>query len=401
MQLNSVKVSKYLDTLIKNEAKKEQANEVVNYYIDKIRSGYSYEQLKKNDHINATESALLFEIASSRLAISRKFVNWQNLWVDSYLARYTTPEIIAKYRIKRFENYKVLDLGAGSGIQDLIFSSSGIDVIGIEKDPVRYRFCLLNLQEYPESHVKFVHSDAYDLDPADAIGEDDVIFSDPSRPEREPERFLDSLLPSPLSIYETFKVTTSNFAFDLPPQIRRDRISIGGETEYISINGNLNRLTLYTGELAKNESSAVMLPSGKMIYGIPKPYLEKNGKIGSYILVPDISASYAGLLWKVAELYPITFLTLDRRRVMFSSDQPVDDFFGEQYEVVEVFNDLFDPEVYKKHDVSKVYPRYEIEESEYYNVKNKIEKNLSGERSAYIFRIDERYALAFKLHTNP
>ncbi len=397
MSVDKKRISKYLDSLIKDQTKKMRANEAINNYISLIRKGYSYDQLRNNSQLSSLESSILFEIASSRIAISRKFKNWQNLWVDRYLSRYTTPEVIANYRINRLKDYEILDIGAGSGIQDLIFSDAGIKTVGIEKDPVRYRLCLLNAQEYKDNQVRFIHGDAYDLNLKEVAEENTVIFSDPSRPESEIARNLESLLPSPLVLYRILKDISPNFAFDLPPQIRSEKVSLDGETEYLSISGSLNRLTLYTGALSKSKSSAVMLPSGMRISGDPERFREQSGKLGNYILVPDISLVYAGLLWKLNKLYPLTFVYMDKKRALFSSDQRLSNFFGEQYEVVEMVNDPFNVEAYRKHDVAKVYLRYEIQDKDYYTVKNRIEKELNGTKDAYIFKIDENYIITFKV----
>jgi 16S rRNA G527 N7-methylase RsmG len=397
MQVRKSKLSAYLDTLLKDQAKKEKANDIINKYINAIRDGHNYGYLKQIEKVQSHVFDLLFEIATARIAISKKFRNWNRFWVDKYLASYSTPESIAEYRTKRLDGHEVLDIGSGSGIQDLIFSEHGIKTVGVEKDPVRYRYCLLNKQEFRENETKFIHGDALELNPEKIVNENTVVFSDPVRPVNETERSLQTLIPSPTVVYKIFKDYCPNFVFDLPPQIHRDKITIDGETEYISIDGNLNRLSLYTGKLSKSKSSAVMLPSGKTISGEPANFNEVEGELEDYVLLPDISSSYAGLTYKISELYPVTFLTSDKRRVLFTSKEKVHDFFGEQYFVLGTTFDLLDLKIYKENDVGKIYPRFGLNDKEYYEIKNKIEKELKGTKDLYVFRQRDRYILCLKI----
>ena len=397
MQLKKSKISAYLDALIKNPSKKENVNAIIDSYIKAIRDGHQYGYLKQMEKIQPHILDLLLEIATARIAISKKFRNWNRLWVDKYLASYSTPESIAEYRTKRLDGFEVLDVGSGSGIQDLIFSEHGINTIGIEKDPVRYRYCQLNAQEFRGNETKFIHGDALELNPEKTVNGGTVIFSDPARPVNEMERSLQTLIPSPTVVYKIFKDYSPNFAFDLPPQMHRDKIAIDGETEYISIDGNLNRLTLYTGDLSRSKSSALMLPSGKSIRGEPMDFHGIKGELRDYVLLPDISASYAGLMHKIVELYPVTFLASDKRRVLFTSEERIPEFFGEQYLVLGTTNDLFDLKIYKENDIGKVFPRFELDDKEYYEIKNKIEGGLKGAKNLYIFKQENIYIPCLKI----
>ncbi|MCW6169451.1 MAG: class I SAM-dependent methyltransferase [Thermoplasmatales archaeon] len=397
MQVKKSKLSVYLDTLLKDQSKKEKANDIIDKYIDALRNGYNYSYLKQVEKVQSYVFDLLFEIATARIAISKKFRNWNRLWVDKYLASYSTPESIAEYRTKRLDGFEVLDLGSGSGIQDLIFSEHTIKTIGVEKDPVRYRFCQLNAQEFEGNETKFIQGDALELNPEKIVNERTVIFSDPARPVSEMERSLQTLIPSPIAVYKIFRDYSLNFAFDLPPQIHKERITIDGETEYISIDGNLNRLTLYTGKISNGKSSAVMLPSGRSIRGEPMNFQGIEGELQEYVLLPDISASYAGLMHKIEELYPVTFLASDKRRVLFTSNERIPEFFGEQYLVLGTTNDLFDLKIYRENDVGKVFPRFELDDKEYYEIKNKIEGGLKGTNNLYIFKQKNQYILCLKV----
>ena len=72
-----------------------------------------------------------------------------------------------------------------------------------------------------------------------------MVFSDPFRPPEEDERQVSSLEPGIPNVLLAYKEKTNHFSFEVPPQIPPDRIPFDCEKEYISLDGQLNRLTLY------------------------------------------------------------------------------------------------------------------------------------------------------------
>ncbi|EQD31940.1 methyltransferase, partial [mine drainage metagenome] len=180
------------------------------------------------------------------------------MWLDPYSARYSTPENVAMYRSERLSGNQIIDIGSGAGMQSIFFSKNS-KVIGLEINKTRNLMSNLNAEAFAWNKPTFIRGDFNDLKITDF--EEPIIFSDPLRPVLESERETNSLSPNPESIYDSYGEISENFVFDLPPQMERNKIKFTNfESEYISVNGVLNRFTIYLGNLIKKRFSAVMLP---------------------------------------------------------------------------------------------------------------------------------------------
>lgn len=394
--------SKFLDRNLKNFDFRDSTNQKIDQCVELIREGHDLKGVEKALSMGKRETAIIFELAHSRINIREKFENWNRLWMDQYLASYSTPEIVCRYRASRISDFNILEAGSGAGMQGIFLSTSNLSTVSVEIQPERYRMARLNALEYKTGHIKFVNGDIYNL--SDEVGIDDstVIFSDPARPRTEGERSMSALIPSPETLVKVFGKKTANFVFDLPPQMRQENMGINGEKEYISINGKLNRLTLYTGKLAKSETSAVMLPQNMRIAGEPGELKDDpNVQLKECILVPDISLVYARLLWKLKENYDLQLSWKDARRYIMTSQEPQENFPGEQFYILWTGEFQKLKSSLREHDAGKVVLRYPMEDGEYYKVRNDLEKGLNGNIDLYVFRNGKTYVIARKVQKKP
>src|SRR3989338_2858663 len=204
--------------------------------------------------------------------------------------RVATPSIVAKYRAKRLACNKIVDLCAGIGGQTIEFAKTCKEVIAVEKDPQAVSFLRKNTSEL--KNVEIIEGDAASENMAKQLRGADIYFCDPSRPFEEKQRSIDSISPSPERLAKIFK----NIAIEFPPQLTPERIPFDAEKEYISINGKLNRLTLYFGKLKKTNICAVSLPAeAKLTDEIKKTGVRKT-KIRNFIHEVDTAIIKAGLL---------------------------------------------------------------------------------------------------------
>lgn len=389
---------KFLDRCIRDPEHKEEVNESIDHCITLIREGYGTEEIRKRLGIGKRDNAIITEIGHSRINIQGKFEKWNRLWMDDYLSRYSTPEAVCRYRAKRIENFSIIEAGSGAGMQSIFLSMSNSSTLGIELRPERFLMARLNAMEYRTRNLKYLNGDIYALSPSFEIDGNTLIFSDPARPPAEGERKMGSLLPSPEALIKVFGGKTSNFVFDLPPQMAWERITIPGEKEYLSIDGSLNRLTLYCGALSRNETSAVVLPSGAYYGGIPRePKPSTDYAAEEYLLIPDISMVYAKLLWKLEDEFAVTPLMRDRRRHIYTSHQQFDDFPGEQYRVLDVCGKEQIHSRLAETGAGRAFPRFSIPDTEYYAFRKELESGLAGSRDAYIFLNGEQYIIAEKV----
>ncbi len=391
--------ARFMDRALKDSNFKEKTNQRISECIDLIRKGFGANEVQKTMSLGKKEAAIIFELAHSRINLKGKFQNWDMLWMDQYLSRYSTPEHVCRYRAQRIQGFKVIEAGAGAGMQGIFLSQTNQSTICVEVQPERYRMAKLNSFEYRTGKIRFLHGDIYALSKDFEIDEDTVIFSDPARPPNEQKRTMDTLIPSPLALSKVFGERTKNFVFDLPPQMEWNEISIDGEKEYLSIDGNLNRLTLYCGSLKSSETSAVILPQGIRLSGTPKDTsFPESGTLDDYIIIPDISIVYARLLWKLEELYQIRPAWKEGRRRVYTSSMPVKgEFPGEQYEIQSASKMENLNSALMEAGGGKVIPRFALPDGQYYTLKEKLEANLHGKEDLYIFKRDDIYFVAKRI----
>ncbi len=364
--------------------------------VDLIDRGHDGKSILKNAGKRVgREITFLIEIARSRVQTRGKFSRSNRLWLDNYTARYSTPESVARYRAQRISGETILDIGSGGGMQAIFFSESNT-VKGLEKDRIRYLESQINAEVYGAKNLEFINSEWPSLKNNNSNLQDALIFSDPLRESGSKERELKDLIPSPADIIRNYSGITGKFAFDIPPQIRREKLGIDAETEYISVNGSLNRLTLYCGPLKNAESSAVILPAGIKISGrYEPPDFQHAEKVLEFIELPDPSLIYAGLVNQVKKLGDFSFLGGDKRRIVLTSSvNPEEPFPGKIYRNLAVCQLDEIQEKLVEIGAGKIYPRFEIQPEEYYAMKNRFEAATSGEREIFIFRVGPGYVLS-------
>ncbi len=387
-----------LETAIKDKGYREELDSIINGIVESLDRGFSKSRIKLDlERKNLRNSNFLAEIAQSRINVRGKFSRSDRLWLDSYSARYSTPEIIGTYRAGRIHGETLYDIGSGGGMQAIFFSKTNA-VTGFEVDRTRYLESLLNAIAYESGNVEFINKE-WPAEITDRM-KDAVFFSDPLRSPDAGERILQDLVPPPESLMKHMAGTTDKFAFDIPPQTRVKRLPESAETEYISVNGVLNRLTLYFGDLKETETRAVMLPQGNVISG-------ERGEISftaaqnieEYICTVDPALVYAGLTNKINEIWQCKLLGSDKRRVLLTGmDDPDRSTPGVIYRTIEICDNSKLDSSLRSIGAKRVFPRFEISPDEYYALKNRLEQNTNGDRDIYVFKAFDRFALCEKLY---
>lgn len=374
---------------------RESADKKIDEIVELMDRGYDSRTIvNKLGKRFGKEISFLIEIAKSRIQTRGKFSRNNRLWLDQYTARYSTPELVSEYRARRITGNTVFDIGSGGGMQAIFFSKTN-SVTGVERNRIRFLESKINAKVYEAHNLELINSE---WNP-DEIGEERldnaVIFSDPLRESAAMERELHDLVPSPEAIIQKYSRITGKFVFDIPPQTRRTRLDIDAETEYISVNGSLNRLTLYCGELKHADSSAVMLPGEVRVEGSYKrPEFELTDTPLELIELPDPSLIYAGLVNEVKSLGEFRILGEDGRRILLTSSSiPHGRFPGKVYRKLMVAGKLDLAESLRSIGAGKIYPRFALQPEESYAMKNELEKNSAGEKPVYIFKVKQGYAL--------
>jgi len=362
----------------------------VNKATELIRRGYKKRRIvevMEDIGCNPLES---YEIANCRIKIKDKFSK-KNLYFDTYGLRYSTPEIIGRYRANRIRGYRIADVSCGVGMQAIFYSFTNEKILCVDIDARRIEYARKNAQVYDRNNIQFVVGDCFSEHIYNMAKEYDIIFSDPARKEKERERRLENLMPSPLKIIE--KYGNRDYIFDLPPQITQDKIPSGWEKEYISLNGKIKRLTAYTGTLYEVDRRAVSLPTGAMLKSDLQDEFTKKMEFSNYIYIVDESVYYARLLGELERKHPsLWYVVTGKRRTLATSINLIRSPFLRPFKIL-FFSDDFNEIIsfLKREGYGKITLRLNVSPERYWKIRKKIEEKLNGQKKASLFKIDDNY----------
>lgn len=304
----------------------------------------------------------------------------------------STPEIVAAYIAKRLKTDIIADLGCGIGGQVIFFARECKKVYAVERNSEKLEYAKKNCELYGVKNVEFIPGDALELSTIEKVSDANIIFSDPARPLSEKERTLSNLEPPITEILKLYSDITPELAFHAPPQMPPSRIALDCECEYLSLNGQLNRLTLYFGALKQCERSAVVLPGEVKLRSSDAAGI-KTGELEQYIYEPEPSVVKAELLNELAHEVSekgdeIFFYKGDAKRTLLTSSKLIGSpFFKDSYRVVgktEMDVSVI-KELLKSKNAGKVVLRFDIEPERYWDVRKKLEAGLSGKRTLHVF----------------
>jgi SAM-dependent methyltransferase len=316
----------------------------------------------------------------------------------------STPEIVAAYIAKRLKTEIIADLGCGIGGQVIFFARECKKVYAVERNPEKLEYAKKNCELYGVKNVEFILGDALDEKIIKKVSDASVIFSDPARPLSEKERTLSNLEPPITEILRLYSDITSELAFHAPPQMPTSRIALDCECEYLSLNGQLNRLTLYFGALKRCERSAVVLP-GEVKLRSSEVARIKTDEMGQYIYEPEPSVIKAELLNELAHAMAekgdeIFFYKGDAKRTLLTSSKLIGSpFFKDAYRVVgRTEMDISTiKEILKSERAGKVVLRFDIEPERYWDVRKKLEEGLSGTKTLHVFGFGKEIVVGEKI----
>ncbi|RLF89281.1 methyltransferase, partial [Thermococci archaeon] len=202
--------------------------------VELIKRGWEERKIRRELPRDTADE--IIEIARARIKARDKFSR-DDLWMDLSGLRYSTHEVVARYRAERLRPKSIADVSCGIGIQLIFFARYAEKAYAVDIDERKLFYAMKNAEKYGvKDKITFINGDSLKNENVDRI-DADIIFSDPARPPEMPERRLEDLLPSPVQIYEAYRHKTDAFIFDLPPQIRREKIPWKGEFEYIDLYG--------------------------------------------------------------------------------------------------------------------------------------------------------------------
>ncbi|NYT19717.1 MAG: methyltransferase domain-containing protein [Methanosarcinales archaeon] len=332
--------------------------------------------------------------------MSRKKQFDKRIRSDNEGLRFATPEVVASYRAKRLKCKTIADISCGIGGQTIFFAKECEKVYAIEIDPKKIEYAEKNCKRYGLDNVEFICGDALSEEVIEQVPKIDILFSDPARPPSETERHVSSLEPGIPNVLSAYAEKTNNFAFEAPPQMTPDRIPFDCEKEYLSLNGQLNRLNLYFGDIRSCDRSAVSLPSEARIdSNSVKADIITTEKIEAFACEPEPSVIKAELIPELVGAImensssEVKLFNIDPKRILLTSESPISHpITKNNYEViqtVELDTALINEQLRKK-DVGTVILRAGIDPARYWEMRNEIEEGLTGSGTVHLFANEEK-----------
>lgn len=147
----------------------------------------------------------------------------------------------------------VADLGCGIGADSLAFARAGLRVTAVERDATVAAAAAANLAAHPDAEV--VHGDALAW-AASHAGQADALWLDPARRQvtggASASRVFDPEAFSP-SLTDVFALADAghSLAVKLGPALPHEAVPAGAEAQWVSADGEVTEVCLYTGRLAR------------------------------------------------------------------------------------------------------------------------------------------------------
>jgi len=322
---------------------------------------------------------------------------------EKYL-RFATPAIIASYRAEKLKCEKLVEIGAGIGGQTFAFAKTCKKILAFESNKENAGILIKNLKKLQIKNVEVVIADALSRISVEKIKkfQPDIIFCDSERPEKA-ERTIENIKPSLKDILGIFSNITKKIAIEIPPftnDIEKIKIGYDFEEEFISINHQLNRLTLYFNDLKKSEVSAISLPSKEKIekkdFASTKKFPtgregginERNIK-DKYFYVIDPTIIIANLLAELSRKFDSPVIFLDKPVLL--SNKKIESNFLTGYKIEKICknNKKEILQELKKIGAGKIILRYNVNPEDYWKVRNFYENQLQGNKEISLF-IDDK-----------
>ncbi len=337
--------------------------------------------------------SVVWDMAQTRLEASKKFSRGGELYFTREGLRWATPEPAARHCASRLRDAPCIDVSCGQGGQALFLAMECERVIAFDIDPLNCVIARSNARALGIENLEVHPLNCLSSQAIGMVEEGCYVFSDPARPPGSRERTLEELGPDPRKVMEAYGHCADGFCFELPPYIDGGKITFDHEAEYVSLDGRLNRLNIYTGRPVKHTRSAVVLPGGVSISGpissplpggviVPFPEMYMH-ELDHAVVRAGLVGTLIGALGKDAR-----YLELDDRRSVILSDGPLSSpFFTGSYRVLGFAPDQVDASAkLKEHGAGKVTPRYRMDPASYWRERTALEKGLDGQVWVHLFR---------------
>lgn len=260
-----------------------------------------------------------------------KFADAGKLCLTRESLEQSSGDAVANYRASRFApSRSVLDIGCGIGGDLMAFARAGLAAVGLERDDLRAAMATANLAACGLPG-RVIVGDALTV-PTLELAE--AAFCDPARRTGD-RRVLDPAdsQPPPMAIIARLPADFP-LAFKLAPGIDRHASdALGGETEFVSVDGELKECLAWRGPLATARRRATAIRDGvpHTISSSAFPEPAPLGDLGEFLYDPDPAVVRSEMTGPLATTLALTALDA---RVATLTGPAVDSPFLTRFRVV-------------------------------------------------------------------
>ena len=227
-----------------------------------------------------------------------KFAGADRMLFDREALEMASGDLVAGYRAGKYRGFRrVADLGCGIGGDALALTAADLDVVCVDRDPVRLRMCEANLAALGRT-ARFLCDDLLTapLDGAEAA------FADPGRRPGGSRTLSPEACEPPVSAIVGRFPPGFPLGIKVAPGIARtDLLPYGPDVEFISAHGELKECVLLFGGLRLGKPAATLLPGPHTLTGTPgDPYDTGPVAAGNILHDPNPAVVRADLMSELA-----------------------------------------------------------------------------------------------------
>lgn len=226
---------------------------------------------------------------------------------------------------------KVADLTCGLGADAMAFASLGLAVLAFERDEAMALLADHNLRHW--EHARVVHADAMLTLAAGSI-DAQALFVDPARRDSRGRRHDPRDYSPPLVDVLALRAAWPDMGLKLGPALPHDAVPPESEAQWVSIDGAVVELGVWSGRLARRHGHSALVIRGSRSHtfdGDPVP--GETGPLGEYLYEPDGAIIRAGLVGPLAE--SLGARLIDPHIAYVTRDAPVETPFATGFRVLE------------------------------------------------------------------
>lgn len=240
-----------------------------------------------------------------------------------------TRDLVAARRAARFAGaQRVVDLCCGIGADLISLARAGLDVTGVDADPLTAAVAAANVDALG-LRARVLCADATTVD----LSGYDAAFCDPARRAGGRRVFDPNAYSPPWPFLLDLAARVPRTGVKVAPGIDHALVPAGTEAEWVSVSGDVVEAALWFGDLASARHRATLLPAGATLTGTGERSADP-GPVRGWLYDPDGAVVRAHLVAELADQIGGTLI--DPTIAYLTTDTLVNTPFARAYPITDV-----------------------------------------------------------------